>query len=178
MGMRSRTPLAETRPREHRRRQRCLDERRGKRIHPDVVRRQLERHRLGKPFERMLGHAIDGPVHRSDVPHLGRYVCDCAAALPPVGRLQHFPRCRLGDAKCRLHVELDQSVQVRFGHLDKGLRNVGARVVDQYVQPGHGGKGLRQGGGIGDVAGHSPRLPARFTNLGRGLLDFVRGSVP
>ena len=75
-------------------RHRRLQKGRAERVDADVVRRELDRHRLGEAFHGVLGGAIDGAARRADMAHLRRHVDDragrswrrSAAAPPPAPR--------------------------------------------------------------------------------------------
>src|SRR6202022_2529871 len=67
---------------EERLRQRGRDKGRGDRDDTHAFWREFDCHRLGQPFERVLGHHIDGAVALgADVAHLRRHVDDDAGAL-------------------------------------------------------------------------------------------------
>ena len=74
--------------------QRRVDEGRADGVHPDAVRRQVDRHRLGQALDAVLAHAVDGAPRAADMAHLRGDVDDRAAhrglapsaAPPPVRR--------------------------------------------------------------------------------------------
>ena len=65
--------------------QQRVDERRPDAVDADAHRRQFNRHRLGQPLQRVLGHAVDRAVGRAHVPHLRGDVDDGAALLARAG---------------------------------------------------------------------------------------------
>ena len=71
------------------------------RVHADVVRRQLDRHRLGEALHRVLGGAVDGAARRADMAHLRGDVDDRAGLL----RVDQPPRHRLRDEIGGAHVQ-------------------------------------------------------------------------
>src|SRR6185295_9182170 len=73
--------------------QRRVDEGGADRIHPYLVRRQVDRHRLGEALDAVLAHAIDGTARAPDMSHL-RGDMDDGATL---ARRRHAPRHGLGD---------------------------------------------------------------------------------
>src|SRR4029453_18742659 len=56
------------------------DTTRGERVHPDAVRRMIERHALGQHQERAFGDAVSGIAGLGDLAHLRGDVNDAAAA--------------------------------------------------------------------------------------------------
>src|SRR5262249_23279950 len=63
------------------------------RVDANTIGGELYAHGLGKSFDGMLRHAVDGAIGRPHMPHLRGHVDDDAA----LATVDHLARCRLGD---------------------------------------------------------------------------------
>jgi hypothetical protein len=61
-------------------------------------------------------------------------VQDRAAARLALRVLEHLLRRGLRGKKRGAHVEVEQAIEMVFAHLDEGLRDVAAGVVDEDVE--------------------------------------------
>ena len=129
--MRCKRVLAERLVLEERPRHRRLDERRRQRVDADLVRRELDRHRLGEALHGVLGGAID---RAASAPPTWP-ICDDMLMIEPgcfasIRRARHRLRHEKGGA----HVEREDEVEILDLHVDERRRPVGAGIVDQDVE--------------------------------------------
>src|ERR1700733_445249 len=144
-------------------------------VHPDVVRRELERDALGEHLDAALRGAV---VHlavftagRDDLALHGAEVDDRPAVL----LTDHFLGERLSAEKLALQVDIDNAVPLLLRQLQEWRHGDHAGVVDQVVQPAKphdcGGNERLHLGLAGHVGVHVQRV--------RALLDqFLRRGFP
>ncbi len=141
---------------------------RGDAVDADPVGRQFDRERLRDEVHGSLGRIVPGqsrpradPAGRADIDH-------AAAALPP-----HQRHDRIHHVKDRLHIDVEDLVELRLGQLEQRLvAKAPAGIVDDDIESaepvGRDLHGSIDIGSFGDVAGHRDRRGAGF---GRYLLD-------
>ena len=90
----------------------------------------------------MLGHGVDAAPLHGHPTELRGDVDDRAAALTPVGILQHAPHGGLRNDECGADIELKQFVESHALHFNEWLRQICSGVVDQDVERPHAREGF------------------------------------
>ena len=170
-------PIFKLRVFEERRGKRRLQERRRHRIDANILRRKLHAHRLRKPFDGVLGHAIDRPAHRSDVSHLRGDVHDGAAHFAALGQFHHLAGSGLRHHEHGANVEIEHRVQMLERDVDKRFRNVYPRVVDKDIQTRQPRNRFAHAAAVGHIADESRCLSAARLNARHHLVEIRTGSA-
>ena len=154
-----------------------FDGARRQRVDPDVLRRVVDCHDLGKLDQRPLGGAIRRSAGRADAPHLRGDEDDGAAAA-----LDHVGQHRAAQQKRAGQVDVEDPLPVG----EAGFENCAARITrrrpaDQDVEPAkfpQGRLGDREGVFFaGNVAGLRQRPSAGFGDEARGFFRRIRVDV-
>src|SRR5215831_9954563 len=141
------------------------------RVDTNAMGGELHAHGLGKPFDGVLRHAVDGAIGRPHVPHLRGHVDDDAA----LATVDHLARCRLGDDEHGLHIQGEQEIQMVLTDGEKGLRNVTASVVDQDIEALQAPNALVYLCGIRHIAHQWPRATSFLMDERCHSLQIARG---
>ena len=151
---------------------RRFEERRSEAVDANVVRRKLDRHRLGETFHGVLGRAIDGAARGADMAHLRRDIDDGAGQFC----FDEAARHRLRHEERGAHVERKDRVEILDLDVGQIGRSIHPGIIDQNLKRRGGGDRAPHGFDVGHVQHQRIGAIAARADRGRGFLDLGLGA--
>src|ERR1051326_896643 len=154
-----------------------FEESRRDRVDSNVIRRQLNSHRLGQTFNRVLCHAVNRTPFGSDMTHLRGDVDDRTGIQGAIRRLDHFSGGCLCRQKCGSNIKSQHFIQMSLGYIDEWFRNVHSCVIYEDVEPLESINLRTKLVNVSDIADQHFGAPARAGNLVLNFFEFASRSA-